>query len=624
MDRNIKAELSALKNEIINKIDNLEKRLFKPSTNDYEPNPTFMSIDSPNRNDYINDHNDMSRLKNIVENTIHNEEFKQVYNEMKNRVHAIHHSAMFPLDENYGDNTPKPLEYNILKTLQEIDEKFPIENESDSFSQKLWEETGYNIDAKTPAEIEEYTESLIDLSLGETAGYPGSPLTTSSDVNIDDIPEIVENNKKYLEDTFGISSDGKEPFSKDELTEFDKYNEKNLALLIDTPLMKNEITRIKNEDRRIVYIDTGNLSTEQTNEVIKNIKSEIHQRRIPNQVPGARSILDAAYNPLEINDGYIGNNDSRSEINRKYIRPLTINDLIEANNLDHYKETEAAKDEVIESTNIIEDLKIEKKLPTPESYPGTEFVRPDWLTDVANKPIEQHMKDIRKWDETSQEMFIESWNNDFGKRFDILNATLTTFILCVVGYSSGKINVSSAEDAKEALGQYEAAGRMKTKIIDCVNNKDRVVLDQLKLHKTPVGFTLYYRWINELVDEIVELDESKEIKLLIAEKKLNLKLLITGADRALLIYAIDTLRQMLDDHELDMFELKVIDPRTFEWAKVPEDRQKAYKDLSYTNYRKDLSNAYKFIVEQDVAGALKGAGMSLNDARVNSGKEYAD
>lgn len=566
MDKNIKAELSALKNEIIDKINNLEKRIFADSISTrYEPDPTFFSDNSPLGRHLIKEAREMSRLKNIVEDTFHQEEFKQVYNEIKDRVHAIHHSSMFPLDENYVDNRKPSLEYNILNTLKKIDEEIPITQED-----------------VIKADVEHFTELIgafnrLDKKVAKSHIDP-STLNVSSNVNIDeDLPEIVENNKK-VNNVDVVTDKVRTP------KEIEEYS----ASLIDTTLMKNEITRIKNSDTRtIYYIDVGKMSPDKAKENIAQLTNEIHQRRIPSRDPSGQSILDAPYNPLTNN----------------YYRPSSLSQPISESlneQVNHYKETDAAKDEVRESVNVIEDLKIEKKeLLTSESYPGTKYVRPDWLTDVGNKPMEQLMKEIRKWDETSQEMFVEAWNNDFNRRYDILNSTLTTFILCIAGYSPGKVSVASVDDAKEALHQYELAEQMKKNIIDVVNNKDRVVLDQLKAHKTSLGFTLYYKWLNELVDEILELDNSKEIKILLNEKKPNLKLLITGADRALILYAIDTLRQMIDDHELDMFELKLIDPATFEWAKIPADRQKAYKQLSYTNYKKDLTNAYKFIAEQD-------------------------
>lgn len=57
-------------------------------------------------------------------------------------------------------------------------------------------------------------------------------------------------------------------------------------------------------ERRIFYIDTGIMPPERAKRHIEAIKNDIHQRRIPNRTGTGGSILDAAYNPLSINDDY--------------------------------------------------------------------------------------------------------------------------------------------------------------------------------------------------------------------------------------------------------------------------------------------------------------------------------
>lgn len=55
-------------------------------------------------------------------------------------------------------------------------------------------------------------------------------------------------------------------------------------------------------ERRVFYIDTGDMNAVRAKAHIQSIKNEIHQRRIPNRTGGGTSILDAAYNPLSIMD----------------------------------------------------------------------------------------------------------------------------------------------------------------------------------------------------------------------------------------------------------------------------------------------------------------------------------
>ncbi len=57
-------------------------------------------------------------------------------------------------------------------------------------------------------------------------------------------------------------------------------------------------------ERRIFYIDVGNMPPPRAKAHLAAIKNEIHQRRIPNRTGGGSSILDAAYNPLSIMEDF--------------------------------------------------------------------------------------------------------------------------------------------------------------------------------------------------------------------------------------------------------------------------------------------------------------------------------
>lgn len=57
-------------------------------------------------------------------------------------------------------------------------------------------------------------------------------------------------------------------------------------------------------ERRVFYIDVGNLPTHKAMAFVERVKNEIHQRRIPNRTGGGTSIMDASYNPLSIIEDY--------------------------------------------------------------------------------------------------------------------------------------------------------------------------------------------------------------------------------------------------------------------------------------------------------------------------------
>ena len=57
-------------------------------------------------------------------------------------------------------------------------------------------------------------------------------------------------------------------------------------------------------ERRIFYIDVGNMPSHMAMQFVERVKNEIHQRRIPSQTGGGSNIQDASYNPLSIGEDY--------------------------------------------------------------------------------------------------------------------------------------------------------------------------------------------------------------------------------------------------------------------------------------------------------------------------------
>ena len=57
-------------------------------------------------------------------------------------------------------------------------------------------------------------------------------------------------------------------------------------------------------ERRVFYVDVGNMPAHMAMQFVERVKNEIHQRRIPSQTGGGSSVVDASYNPLSISEDY--------------------------------------------------------------------------------------------------------------------------------------------------------------------------------------------------------------------------------------------------------------------------------------------------------------------------------
>lgn len=57
-------------------------------------------------------------------------------------------------------------------------------------------------------------------------------------------------------------------------------------------------------ERRMFYIDVGNMPSHMAMAFVERIKNEISQRRIPTQTGGGQNMMDATYNPLAVQEDY--------------------------------------------------------------------------------------------------------------------------------------------------------------------------------------------------------------------------------------------------------------------------------------------------------------------------------
>ena len=57
-------------------------------------------------------------------------------------------------------------------------------------------------------------------------------------------------------------------------------------------------------ERRVFYIDVGNMPSHLAMSFVERVKNEVNQRRIPSNTGGSQSVIDAGYNPLSINEDY--------------------------------------------------------------------------------------------------------------------------------------------------------------------------------------------------------------------------------------------------------------------------------------------------------------------------------
>lgn len=90
------------------------------------------------------------------------------------------------------------------------------------------------------------------------------------------------------------------PFGKSVLDPiFKTYKQKEL---LEDSIIIYRVQRAP--ERRIFYIDVGDMPVHQAMSHVERVKNEIHQKRIPTRSGGGSNMMDAQYNPLSIMEDY--------------------------------------------------------------------------------------------------------------------------------------------------------------------------------------------------------------------------------------------------------------------------------------------------------------------------------
>jgi hypothetical protein len=128
--------------------------------------------------------------------------------------------------------------------------------------------------------------------VGTTTPIPGSRFSLQQNEHAIDAKHVV-----HLSLSEGL--DNNFPFGNSLLESvFKVYKQKEL---LEDAIIIYRVQRAP--ERRVFYIDVGNMPSHLAMGFVERVKNEIHQRRIPSATGGGSSI-DSTYNPLSINEDY--------------------------------------------------------------------------------------------------------------------------------------------------------------------------------------------------------------------------------------------------------------------------------------------------------------------------------
>ncbi len=131
---------------------------------------------------------------------------------------------------------------------------------------------------------------------GNASAYPISPGTRFSNNQ----NEVAIEAKHVVHLSLSEGLDNNYPFGNSLLENvFKVYKQKEL---LEDAIIIYRVQRAP--ERRVFYVDVGNMPSHLAMSFVERVKNEINQRRLPSATGGGTNVVDSAYNPLSINEDY--------------------------------------------------------------------------------------------------------------------------------------------------------------------------------------------------------------------------------------------------------------------------------------------------------------------------------
>jgi len=129
--------------------------------------------------------------------------------------------------------------------------------------------------------------------VGAVAQPPGTRFSTQTN-------EVTIDAKNVVHISLSEGLDTNYPFGNSLLESvFKVYKQKEL---LEDAIIIYRIQRAP--ERRIFYVDVGNMPAHMAMSFVERVKNEIQQRRIPSATGGGNNVVDSSYNPLSVNEDY--------------------------------------------------------------------------------------------------------------------------------------------------------------------------------------------------------------------------------------------------------------------------------------------------------------------------------
>ena len=175
-----------------------------------------------------------------------------------------------------------------------IPEQYVIKNVNFNFKDGIATTPYQNNGNMSPAGGGQYSPT------GGAKGMVGPQASMSGSRFSTDDSEFTVNAEHVVHLSLSEGLDNNYPFGNSLLeTIFKVYKQKEL---LEDAIIIYRVQRAP--ERRVFYVDVGNMPSHLAMQFVERVKTEIHQRRIPSSTGGGQNVIDSSYNPLSINEDY--------------------------------------------------------------------------------------------------------------------------------------------------------------------------------------------------------------------------------------------------------------------------------------------------------------------------------
>jgi hypothetical protein len=155
--------------------------------------------------------------------------------------------------------------------------------------------TPHNTTNTAPSGTSSYTSGG-----GQARGFAGDAARSVGTRFHNQTNEVTVDAKHVIHLSLSEGLDNNYPFGNSLLESvFKVYKQKEL---LEDAIIIYRIQRAP--ERRIFYVDVGNMPAHMAMSFVERVKNEIQQRRIPSSTGGGANVIDASYNPLSVNEDY--------------------------------------------------------------------------------------------------------------------------------------------------------------------------------------------------------------------------------------------------------------------------------------------------------------------------------